>query len=263
LRPASFSVSSPTTRRRGGVYYYVHPIDNLSVSPGSRIKRINVGDVTIATKRSMLHMLLHHDSWKELPSEWRSKGGLDSSMFAITRTKGLADVAADAAEQRCREALWVLAGTMLFFSPRSETRQFGLRGDAHKTTSEVSLFSLLDTRVHQRWSHGGTIVPVQLESRWWKYFRERRLKRFLGFANDSKLSSHWKQTLWRAASLAGKSYMAQSRSEAFLYQMFALDSLMLIRPSCYAYKTPIRPSIRVLFSGRDRTYLFGQMRNRA
>ncbi len=211
----------------GGSFFYVQAVDNLLLS--GKTKRLEVGECTIATRRSMMHLVRSAAKWSELPKGWAESSALDSETFIATACKGKPSAILPAAEQRCREALWVLAGTMLYFSPRSKVRSFGLRGDVSTFSSEATLLCTNRRGFHQNWEHRGSLIPQALESRWWRYFKQRKLAKFLSFTNDPGISKKWKQTLWRSASLVGRSRQSESRAEAFLYQMFALEALVLTR----------------------------------
>lgn len=209
----------------GGSFFYIHPVDNLTLS--GKTKRFIVGDCTIATRRSMMQCVRSSANWCDPPRGWGS--AFDSDTFVAFACKGKPSQVIPQAEHRCREALWVLAGTMLYFSPRNSVRQFGLRGDIGTVTSEAALVGRNRKVFQQNWRHRGSLIPEDLECGWWNYYKQRRLGKFLTFTSDKAVTSRWKKTLWRAATLVGKSRQADSRAEAFLYQMFALEALMLIK----------------------------------
>lgn len=177
----------------------------------------------------MLHAIRVTGRLHDLPTSWRDGSALDSATFIITTCRGKPSKILSIAEHRCREALWVLEGSLLYFSPRSKVSAFGLRGDIGLLTAEATLICTNRTAPRQSWDHRGALIPQELDSQWSQYYKQMRLSRYFNFLGDQDLSKKWKAVLWRAATLVGRSRHTESRAEAFLYQVFALEALLLNR----------------------------------
>jgi hypothetical protein len=127
----------------------------------------------------------------------------------------------------CREALWVLAACKLILSSRNHVSLFGLEGDVAQTTSSSILVSKTSTWISGSWQKRGALISEDLNKLFFTASAHLDLDRILDFWVDPALSQPWKLKMWRAAALVGRSHQAQSLSDAFLYQMFALETLLL------------------------------------
>ena len=72
-------------------------------------------------------------------------------------------------------------------------------------------------------------MPTQFDQYWDIFSRKYKVGRLFGIRSTGGLTKHWANTLWRVAVLIGRSQQADSRSEAFLLMMMALDTLLLFR----------------------------------
>ena len=214
------------SRKTGGKYVFIHAAENLEFV--GRRKHITIGKATVASRRSMLGRLSKDGGWKHV-HPGVVEGMLDAKTFIFFPVSGRPDDLVATGSQFARESLWILASTFYRWTRRDPRAMFGLSGDLAAATAKSVFVGRTNTLTLSQWSHRGSALPVQLESRYFATYKNRNFRRYLGFAGDPKLSKKLKLALWRAAVLAGRSQLSPSLADAFLYQVLALDTLLLSR----------------------------------
>lgn len=230
-------VTMATFGSAGGQYIFLHQVENLRL--GSTRGHIRIGTARVATRASMIAHLSSQGLWKHV-NRMVVEPTIRGDTFIYFPVQGKPDEILPTVTHQAREYIWVLASTLYRWTRRNPTHAFGLSGDIGLATANSAFIGTSNTHTLSQWSHRGTLIPLELESRYFKIFRERRLGHFLAFRDDPRLTKKWKLSLWRAATLVGRSQMALSLTDAFLSQIFALETLFLSRSDSKSSSLAVR-----------------------
>jgi hypothetical protein len=154
-----------------------------------------------------------------------------SCAFIIFRSRNINE---DISEpiNKIKEAFWLLASSQ-FFLRRDFTEYFGsLEYQGNITTG----FTLYDRSQKFAIRHFKKInpLPYKLDKNWKMYKKNHFFSFLLRILNGKiavNINSVWKKTIRSASILAGKSVFSKEISQAFIYNMIAIDSLLQIDPS--------------------------------
>jgi len=133
---------------------------------------------------------------------------------------------------KIKEAFWILASSQ-FFLRRDFTKYFGsLEHQGNMKTG----FTLYDQSQKFAIRHFRKINPLPYKlDKAWKIYKKNHffsfLLKFLNHNISENINSDWKKTIRNASILAGKSVFSKEISQAFLYNMIAIESLFKINPS--------------------------------
>lgn len=207
----------------GGRHIYIHEVENL-VLIGQRTS-LRIGDATVMTRAGLRASLAARGRWSTLRQHIRDL--LQGDTFIVLPVSGVPRRLEPRVIQCTREALWVLASTLLLTRQRGECFRFGLSGQVGQMTRRSAFVCTTSDAACGTWARSGATVPVVLDDLYWSLFRSWRLDRHLGCGTNRYRSKRWRHSLWRAAVCIGRSQQSSSMSDALLYQMFALEAMLL------------------------------------
>lgn len=210
----------------GGKYVFVHPIERFHFfnKKAYRIERAVL--CTRASARSRLSVL---PGWQQLRPESRREFIDGDAFLVVDAMNGFQSDVAGWALRYGREVMSVLACAMLYWAGRHPQRRFGLSGDVTAVRSDRSLVAANEGGPSSAfWTGRGAWLPTQFEPNWDHGARRFKFSRLFGVRGSGR-TTRWEDTLWRVAGLIGRSQQAESRTEAFLLLMMALDALLLVR----------------------------------
>lgn len=133
---------------------------------------------------------------------------------------------------KINEAFWLLASSQYFFVNRDALRLFG--GIEYSTLNSEHIIYDCTKKFTIRGFKKINPLPFKLDKNWKRYEKKHFFPYLLRILNDncnSNINSSWKNTIRYAAILAGKSIFSKEISQAFLYNMIAIESLLNIDPS--------------------------------
>lgn len=133
---------------------------------------------------------------------------------------------------KINEAFWLLASSQFYFVNRAAIRFFG--GTEYRTLNSEHIIYDCTQKFSIRGFKKINPIPFKLDSYWRQYEKNHffsYLLKILNNKNKLKINSDWKNTIRNAAILCGKSIFSKEISQAFLYNMIAIESILGIDPS--------------------------------
>lgn len=209
---------------RPGQYWYVHPLSNVRIL-GKR-PSIRVGKALFVTRRALARRVSTSAPWQTICSTWREPF-LSGNAFALLPINGSPATFMAYATTYCREALWILAATRLVFGHRSHLGAFGLQGDVGATVRHRLAIGRSHRGAYGSSQSLGSLMPFDIDDNWHALRRRWRVNRLIASFDTTRVSEKWRATIWRAAALAGRSVLCDSASDALLYNVTALEVLLV------------------------------------
>lgn len=126
-----------------------------------------------------------------------------------------------------REAIWLLRSSQ--FGREKRTNEYAFGFPEHRTTliDEEYLIETVNERINLRRMLVSPIRPYKLDNAWKKYVSHHFFPYLLKILNKkAKITSEWRFTIRKAAILAGKSHYASELSQAFLYGVIGIETLL-------------------------------------
>lgn len=152
------------------------------------------------------------------------------SFARVTRHGERADAAREAFRD-VSEAINLLAVTRAFWVNRASNTGFAILG--YPLVKERSAWIMEEggLRNFDTASREGGLAPFSLDAEWHQYISHSQVRiiELFGALDDEGLDPSWRAQIRRAGSLIGRSLMTVERADAFLWNVFALETL-LTRP---------------------------------
>lgn len=126
-----------------------------------------------------------------------------------------------------REAIWLLRSSQFGRVRRNNEYSFGLPEHDTRLVDEEYLIEISDGKISLRNQLVSPIQPYRLDKAWKEYVSHHFFPYLLRILNKkAKIKNEWRHSIRKAAILAGKSHYASELSEAFLYDMIAIETLL-------------------------------------
>jgi len=217
-----------------GSHVYLQPVMNLRL--GKEIgEELTIGDVLLVSSAKLRRIRRRIGlPWRVSESpQWLKSAVRDFETFGVVACADSGEAALRRAETQIREACSILRCASWPFAKRSRKNLlhvFGPSNVAYKVLSRQIVIDrtsgrLTGTRTEQRRS----LIPFETDH-FWRNFQTmhgslRALARFVD--TQPGVDSKWQGAVRRAASSFGESLQEADRALAFLFDMMALDTVLL------------------------------------
>ncbi len=217
-------------------HVYLQPVVNLRLTRDIG-EELTIGGVLLVSSAKLRRIRRRLGlPWRvsEAP-DWARLAIEEHETFGVVQVQGLGESALRSAEHQVREACAILRCASWPFAKRSRNnllRVFGPSDVAYRVLSQRIVVNrqsgqITGTRTEQRRS----LMPFELDHFWEDFQRAQgwlwQLTRFL--REQSGAEPEWRGAVQRAAALFGESLQEADRPLAFLFNMMALDTVLLGR----------------------------------
>ena len=126
-----------------------------------------------------------------------------------------------------REAIWLLRSSQFGREKRTNEFSFGLPEHGTRLVDEEYLIEALHGRINIGSRLVSPIQPYKLDKAWKRYISYHFFPYLLRILHKKeRITRRWRDSIRKAAILTGKSHYASELSQAFLYNMIAIETLL-------------------------------------
>jgi len=217
-------------------YSLIVPIYNLEISQ-ELYGEFKIGDVLYSSVdklpriRNRLNIPYPISEYKNKLKH--SKIFDESKVYACIRTKREKDSSLAKEYKRLKESIYLLASSQHYHLSRNRKYYFG--GPEYKDFIIDGYYLFENNKKGHFYFHSGLqnkIEPYRLDKKFISYSKHHFFHYLIAIINNPakyKIKQDWYHTLRRAGILAGQSQFAKSLSDAFLFDMIALETLLTRR----------------------------------
>lgn len=219
-------------------YLTIIPMHNLVISEDEPINgKWQVGDVTFHSTSSL-------DSLLQYSKEWVNKafvdashnpaitsiskqqyGSIDSYAVLTVDRNNENEARTDSFRQVFHESC-ILASTKAFYGKREQHFGFSIHGYPFHTHRTNFLFDL----TNEKWSGDrkldGGLHPFELDKAWYDNISQHKYCNLFLCITNTNIDANWCRQIASSAAMLGKSMMSLNLSDAFLYNIFGLETLL-------------------------------------
>lgn len=146
--------------------------------------------------------------------------------FAVVRRQGRQGDLMKSAFKEVREAAQILASTDAFYSERHMNSGFNLQGYPVVTAQNAHFLDTATDSITGTSNQRGALMPFTLDASWYDLIKNIGLIELFSAITDATLDDAWRRQIRRGAACIGRSLMSLERSDAFLYNIFAMETLL-------------------------------------
>ena len=151
-----------------------------------------------------------------------------SKVYAFVKSKRSKDDELSREFTQISEAVYLLASSQFYRNKRDSRILFGGPEFSQIIFDEVLLFETTSEKASWRHKRISPVNPYVLNKLWTKFIAHHFFPKIITILNGKKyVKLKWKSDLRKAALLAGQSYFSSNLYESFLYNMIALEILLL------------------------------------
>ncbi|MCG8606296.1 HEPN domain-containing protein, partial [bacterium] len=126
-----------------------------------------------------------------------------------------------------REAIWILRSSQFARTKRTVDYSFGLPIHSKRLISEEYRFEIRGQKANWNRALETPIQPYVLDRAWKNFLTHHFFLPLLSLLNKKRsIKTKWLRSIRKAAILAGKSHYSSELSEAFLFDIIALETLL-------------------------------------
>lgn len=189
-----------------------------------------VGDVSFMSRRAIEEYLRPPNIHAVLPSEHAEQVLHETQAFAVVQRTGTPNDLWKTVFREVREAKDILAATDAFYGARHLNSGFNLQGYPIVTARSAWFVDQKSPNLFGNWGQEGSLQPWHLNSNWHTNITQTGITELFSALADPALEDSWRRQMRRAAACIGRSLSSLERSDAFLQDVFALET-MLTRPN--------------------------------
>jgi hypothetical protein len=206
------------------------PIDNLVISDEPPIcGKFQVGDVQFMS-RNKAESFLQPPNISAPLSDYKRSIVMDKhETLAIVQRQDTPANLLQIVFRDVREAVGILAATDAFYGTRRMMHGFNILGYSRVTQRIASFVGSTQPHFFFERSHDGGIMTWSLDREWHDNIDTTGLLQLFDAINDHNLDTAWRAQIRGASAFLGRSLMSHERTEAFLFDIFALETLLTRR----------------------------------
>ncbi|MCA9243651.1 MAG: hypothetical protein KDA32_06855 [Phycisphaerales bacterium] len=212
-------------------WQFLIPIAQLRIDDNDPINgRWRVADVEFLSREAASTVISRHGDGPPAAVEIRTKFVESAWAFARLTRNGERDNATREAFRDVAEAVNLLAVTRAFWVNRASNTGFAILGYPLVKQRNAWIVQQGGLATFDTASREGGLTPFCLDAHWHGHISGTwRVIELFRALDDSALDPQWRAQIRRAAGLIGRSLMTSERADAFLWNVFALETL-LTRP---------------------------------
>lgn len=210
-----------------GTWLVIVPMFQLEVSDAAPINgRWNVGDVSFVS-RAQLIATLNPPTLTNIPRpEVFQRITGDDDSFAIITLTGTPNQLRRSVFRQLREAANILASTVAFYGRRHHVSGFGLKGYPAFTAKHDRFIQTDGTAFCGNWNQRGFLHPFRLDAEWHNAITQSGIIDLFTRIVDNNLNADWRRQIRSGAAMLGRSLMSLDLTDAFLLNVFGLETLL-------------------------------------
>ncbi len=202
----------------------VAPMVHLTVSDDPPIHgRWQVGDVTFFSKGALEERLAEQHPLNPIKRQFLTQG---FTSFAVMERGGATEIDKTTAFSELRQAALILAASTAFSITRSDHKGFGIIGDPQLSNKRVICLEKYGEGFDGTLENLGTMISFKLDSIWHQAIVGTRILELFNRITDSNLDADWRRQIRQSAAMLGRSIISLELSDAFLFNVIALETLL-------------------------------------
>jgi aspartyl-tRNA(Asn)/glutamyl-tRNA(Gln) amidotransferase subunit C len=210
-----------------GRWAFIAPMASLTINDEAPLNgHFRVGDVIFCSRKYLETNLQQLYPIVKLSDFVKLHIFRDFLSFVVTERTGIPSRIQSDIFSDVREASNILSATASFYSSRSHSCGFTLHGYPMHTSKYNTFLQIDGTAFYGTIGHKGMLFPFTLDPVWHNTIVTSGLDHLFEAIDNPNLDTNWRRQIRSGASMLGRSLMSLELADAFLLNVFGLETLL-------------------------------------